>query len=158
MDPSTIQAHGQCRANLPLDTAATMSFTAIISTFFIAAMVCSCSKPVEQSDIPGLYTVHCDTNSDQIQINSNGTYVHTQNWPPSVKSPDKTNKWTLRTVENGTEICFNNFVFTPGLQTLLGQENRPVYWFVRVERRGGTLGLRLHPDLNCYYVKKIENR
>ena len=112
-----------------------------------------CSRMIDRSFVIGRYEANHRKAIDNLQLNSDGTYVHYFKTHES-KEFKASDKWEFEYTNGKPTITFSKFSFgLSGYGTA-----QPGFWIVQVERSlTGDIRLCIDPDLGYYYVKQRKN-
>ena len=123
----------------------------------ILTAIFGCSRPVQQTEVAGLYIANNGHENDRIQINPDGSYLHTVTRLDGGTAFQNSNVWTFQIKEDGARILFHDFLVDPSLFPATAPKWPRGYWDLPVRMYHGTLRLLVHPDVETFYVKQKGN-
>ena len=136
--------------------------------FFLALMLVSCSRGVEQSELPGQYEFALDNVRQQVTIDAEGKYVNAL-YRDGVLVWSDQGKWTYEKSAGKNGIAFTEFRFgileysptklsSPeysGMPKLPDSSGRGLWYVVPEKTLTGTRELCFDPDLDRCFQRSI---
>jgi hypothetical protein len=125
-----------------------MRFGSLATIILLPALLSGCPSHYSIEDLAGKYVLSVDGGIDTVDLDRNGTYVHTYKGK-NAQVDQQEGKWTLENLQAGPTVVLNDFRPFREKNT-----QRPVFYLLLVERWFGTYYLITNIDLNEGYKKQ----
>jgi hypothetical protein len=127
-----------------------MKVGSLATIMLLPALLSGCSSHYSIEDLAGKYVLSVDGGIDTVELDKNGTYIHTYKGKDT-QIDQQEGKWTLENLQAGPTVVLNDF-----LPLRENNTQRPLFYLLLVKKSFGTYYLITNIDLNEGYKKQSQ--